>query len=295
MAQAVNKIKKKIKVIKDIYKITSTMKLISISKNTKLLKNFYDSKSFHSEFYGIIHRLVSAIPDIAFKNKAKKVQDKNDLYIVVGSALGLCDGYNSRILKFAMSTIKDDDSIITIGSKVFHLLKNTKFGKNIIENIAISDKENQYFELLPLTGKITEMHKNHQYKSVIIIYTKYINSIANEPTSTTILPICKETFKDSNIVSNYEYVNIIDGRVIEYEPDPLTTLHTCTSVFLTTVLFAAICESKLSENATRVSVMQLANENANKFIDEFTLQYNKLRQEQITQEVNEIVQGANCE
>jgi F-type H+-transporting ATPase subunit gamma len=176
------------------------------------------------------------------------------------------------------------------------LLKAKGLKERIIQVIDISDRESQYLEIIPLCTLISQKFAAGEYKTVNIEYTRYINSLKSVPTHKKILPIDKDVFVDSSVEVKYKDTILSEeGKVIQFEPGPLSILDNSTIVFLSTVIQAAVAESKVSENTTRMNNMQAATDNANDLIATLTLKYNKLRQEQITQEINEIVQGAGSE
>jgi F-type H+-transporting ATPase subunit gamma len=164
----------------------------------------------------------------------------------------------------------------------------------IVDFVEISDSNVNYFELLPVTEKVMTAYSKDNINSVHIVYSKFINSLTFQPTDLQIFPLDYSLFK-----TNEE--NKIPSRVdldqtkkeILYEPSKQQIIDGASPIYLTTSIFAAISESRVCENGARRNAMETATDNAKDLIDDLTIQFNRARQEHITQEINEIVSGAS--
>jgi F-type H+-transporting ATPase subunit gamma len=208
----------------------------------------------------------------------------------------LCGAFNINLCKNLLTRIGKDDEFVVIGRKGYSYLKAKGFEKRIINNVEISNKNMSYLEILPTTELILSAMNEGKYKSVHLVYSRFINSLTFEPTDMQILPLDYSLFKknenDSDVKSNLYTSVTEDKKVIEYEPSKIEILKSCISIYTTTLIFAAIAESRVCENAARRNAMETASDNANELIEELITQYNRARQETITQEINEIVAGA---
>jgi F-type H+-transporting ATPase subunit gamma len=207
----------------------------------------------------------------------------------------LCGAFNINLCKFLLSQINKDDEFIVIGRKGNSYLKSKGYEKQIISNIEVSDKNMNYLEILPTTELILNTMREAKYQSVNLIYSKFINSLTFEPTCIRLLPLDQTMFKPVDKDNKPIDLNVSiteDKKVIEYEPSKIEILKSCISIYTTTLVFAAIAESKVCENAARRNAMETASDNAKQLIENLTTQYNRARQETITQEINEIVAGA---
>ncbi|GHU33095.1 hypothetical protein FACS1894166_07800 [Bacilli bacterium] len=206
----------------------------------------------------------------------------------------MCGAYNMNVCKHLMSIIKPNDKVLVIGRKGFHILKNKGLEKSLIGPMEFSDVGLNYLELLPSSEHVLQMFEKKMISSANIVYTKFINSLSFEPRHMQVLPLQHNLFKPDDQKSNPERVDLTDDyKEIMYEPTKDEILKSSIPIYLTTSIFAAIAESKVCENASRRNAMETATDNADRIMDELTLEYNQARQENITQEINEIVAGAD--
>jgi F-type H+-transporting ATPase subunit gamma len=209
--------------------------------------------------------------------------------------LGLCGAFNINLCKYLLSKINKDDEFVVIGKKGYSYLKSKGYEKQILINVEVSDKNMNYLEILPTTELVLGAINDGRYQSVHLVYSKFINSLTFEPTSMQLLPLDYTLFKQTDKDNKPINLNISiteDKKVIEYEPNKIEILKSCISIYTTTLVFAAIAEAKVCENAARRNAMETASDNAKQLIEDLTVQYNRARQETITQEINEIVAGA---
>lgn len=123
------------------------------------------------------------------------------------------------------------------------------------------------------------MFNNKEIERIKLVYTKFINNILFQPTALQLLPIAK--------------INPQQNSLFEFEPDAQTVLETTILLYLNTIIYSAISESQVSEQASRRLAMENATNNANELKDNLTLQYNRSRQAKITQEIAEIIAAAD--
>jgi F-type H+-transporting ATPase subunit gamma len=190
--------------------------------------------------------------------------------------------------------LQPNDKIIVIGHKGYSYLKSRGFADYVIEHVDFSDNILDYLEVLPLCEEIITHFKNHQYDSVHLIYTKFVNSLTFNPVNVQLLPFDSSLFKHDNSKDKHSNLDLNDqNKEIEYEPNKQDILNSALPIFISTSLYAAIYESRVCENGARRNAMETATDNAKELIDELTLEFNEARQQNITQEINEIVSGAD--
>lgn len=290
MASLIN-IRKRIHTVHTTSKITQAMKLVATAKIQQQKNEFMRVNGFITELYDIIANLTKSV---SYNELFKDKTSKKNLYIVISSSLGLCGAFNINISKFATNQIKSDDEIIVIGSKGYSYLKNKGYYSKIVQNIEVSAGNINYLELFPVTQFIVENFNKEYYNKVFIVYTKYQNSLNFEPTIVQILPFDNALFtnieKSANKVE--KHTELLDGKIIEFDPNKKDILTQTIPFFTSCILVCAITESRLCEFSSRRNAMEKASDNAKELIANLKLEYNRIRQEKITQEINEIVAGS---
>jgi F-type H+-transporting ATPase subunit gamma len=207
--------------------------------------------------------------------------------------LGLCGAYNINACKHLLSKIAPEDDIATIGKKGYAYLKARNYINRIVSVNEVSDVNIDYMEILPTSDLAIKHFNDGKYKQIHLIYTKFINALTFEPTSIQLLPLDVNLFKPQTTQQKSRYVSLTtDLKEIEYEPSKLAIIKSALPTFVSSAIFAAVTESKVCESGSRRNAMEAASDNAKQLISDLTLQYNRARQENITQEINEIVAGA---
>ncbi len=290
--QSLENIKKRIKSVQTTSKITGAMKLIATANIRKQAKEYDKIASFCKDFYNIVKPLVSSTDD-------KKLNPKNEntLYILITSSMGLCGAFNINITKYLIEKIKPNDKIIVFGKKGYSYLKSHGLESKVIHTIEVSSKNISYLEILPTSAIIMEMFAKEQFGKIKMVYTKFINSMTFSPVEIQILPFDKTLFNNeqSDKASLTSMTNTNDKKqIIEYESPRHHIFESILPTFITTIIFAGIIESQLCESGSRRNAMDTATKNAKELIDNLVLQFNRARQEKITQEINEIVAGGTA-
>lgn len=274
----IGKLKKQIKSVEGIKKVTKAMGLVSTAKIRAVREVLDINKHYHENYECIMNELVSYLPEDSIylqDNKANK-----NLIIVIASDRGMCGGYNHTIIdKLNEMGIKDDKnySLIVIGSRGLSLCK--RHGFNVIDyNLSISD-----FPTLDEASVISkyciESFLSGEFSKISIIYTWFKNPLVKEVRQRNILPILSS---DEEINKNDEFD--IVGNCEEIVEQILQSY--CSSMILNACL-----NSKSSEHSIRMETMTSASKSADDLINDLKQKYNRLRQAAITQEISEIVGG----
>lgn len=278
---SLNEIKKKIKVVESTSKITNAMKLIATSKLKKQKDIFASTNQYYLSMYKIFGELIKDIDESEFKVKSDL---DITLWILFTSSMGLCGSYNINIIKLLKENIKDNDLIIVFGRKGSNLLKSKNINNTILMNLELDDKEINFDVFDLLSFELIKLYKEKKFSTAKIIYTKYVNSLIFEPTIYNLIPFDKEHFQGlSKPVSGGYYVA---------EPNATKLFKFIFEKYICSILLGTITESKISENASRRNAMEGATKNANELISNYKLNYNRVRQSDITQEITEIISGS---
>lgn len=277
MAQALNKTKRRIASVKSTKKITEAMELVATVK-LKKFKNKMEANQFYvREIEDIISHLFGVLSDEENPYQKEGKGEKN-LVVVINSNLGLCASYNSNVFNFVNSNLdKNKDELMTIGIK--GELNYEKEGFKLNKEYSSLNEKLDYADVVKLGRFLHSEFVNGKYKTIKLVYTKYINSLRFEPTLVTLFPLNKEGETQS---FGYEPI---------YDPNLKTLIDELVPIYITSSLYQKLIESTVSEQASRRTAMENANDNADELIDKLTIEFNKARQAAITQEILEVVSG----
>lgn len=266
-------------------KITKAMQLVATSKIMKAKKNLKEIQEYYLSVSEVFQDLLLNIKENDLSKVFPKKSSPNTLYVVITSDLGLCGGYNSNVLKLLKVDLKQNDKIIVIGKKgVSHL--NSLSIPIINSFVDVSDKPNYNYASI-ISQLAIPMFLNGEVSSIKLVYTKFINSITFEPKIKRLLPIDIENL-DIKKNTNEDKIK----PVFEFLPSIEVILFKSLPLFISTFIYGALVESKLSEASSRRIAMENATDNATELISKLQLQYNRARQSAITQEISEIVAGS---
>ena len=277
MAQGLNKTKRRIASVKSTKKITEAMELVATVK-LKKFKNKMEANQFYvREIEGIISHLF-AVLDEDENNYTKEGKGDKNLVVVINSNLGLCASYNSNIFAFVNNNLnKENDVLMTIGIK--GELNYERAGFELVKEYSSLNEKLDYLDVVKLGRFLHSEFMSGKYKTIKLLYTKYINSLRFEPTLITLFPLGEQ---EKNNSFRYEPI---------YDPNLKTLIDELVPIWLTSSLYQKLIESTVSEQASRRTAMENANDNADELIDKLTIEFNKARQAAITQEITEVVAG----
>lgn len=281
-------LKRRLKTVKSTKKITMAMSLVSTSKFQKarirLTANDEHFKAF-ADIIGEILRQFSSddekLPLLASPNPNRPV-----LLVVFNSERGLVGGYNSTIMNKVAEVIQSlerEPYLITIGARgtapIRKLLKQDR-----IEQISLSDLP-VYGDTDQLMERCLQLYRSGRVSEVRIIYTHYISALRDEVCVETVLPIQVETNENEETAPYTDY---------EFEPDPAEMQEELLSLFVREQIFNRLLHARTVEHSTRMRAMDSANKNAGEILNDLSRQLNRIRQTTITQEITEIVGGAEA-
>lgn len=278
---SLQEIKSRLTSVSTTKKITKAMQLVATAKLQRAKGNLDSIQEYYSSVYEMFQDLLSNVKDA---KKLFPVDGKNStLHIVITSDLGLAGGYNSNIFKVLKSNYKKEDKVIVIGNKGISHMKSmsiipekTFYNIGDEPNYAVSATIGEFALASFLTGDVNRVN---------ILHTKFINSVTFEATSTQLLPI-----DETNVTKT---TGNQPTSITEFEPDPETVLKNALPLYTSAIIFGSMVESKVSEMSSRRTAMENATDNAQELIENLDLEYNRARQAAITQEITEIVAGAD--
>lgn len=281
MAQSMEQIRQKIKSVNTSYKITKAMQLVSTAKLKKVGKRIEMIKPYYSEVYDTFNQLIPKLSNSIYLKTKDQVINKT-IWVVFNSNLGLCGGFNNNLNKLVLEQYQPQDEIVVIGSKGVSYFTNhhCKIIQSYTEiNIQSSYNDSQEISLLLLSK-----FNNKETDAIKIAYTKYVNTVTTIPTIIDLLPIVSiKTNQESNLIQT------------DFEPDANTVINSAIPLYVGAIVYGALVESQVSEQALRRLAMENASNNAKEMKDKLLVSYNHARQGAITQEISEIIGGADAQ
>lgn len=291
MAGSLSEIKDKILSTEKTSKITSAMQMVSSAKLVKSEQAARDFQVYASKIRQITTNLLKSDLVSGSDNPMLASRPvKKTGYIVITSDKGLVGGYNSKILKAMMDTItdyhteNDDYAIISIGSVGSDFFKAR--GMNVSFELHGLEDQPSFDQVGKIIAQAVEMYKNELFDELYVCYNHHVNSLTSQVRMQQMLPI-KELDADE----------ASEDRVItgfELEPNREVILEQLLPQYTESLIYGAIIDAKTAEHAAGMTAMQTATDNAKNVINDLTIQYNRARQAAITQEITEIVAGANA-
>lgn len=275
---ALNKTKRRISSVNSTKKITKAMELVATVKLKRFKDVMQNNELYSEQIASLMTTLFDKLGEDDSSIYLKEKPAEKDLVIIVNSNLGLCAGYNNDVYHFVEKNISKKDSIvIPIGIKGDNYYLKNGFG--VDESYVSLNEKIVYEDVVKLSRYIHSSFLEGKFKSIKMVYTKYVNSIKFDPTLITIFPLSR-----SEGVNSFEFPPLFD-------PNVKTLIEELVPIYSASILYQKIIESQVSEQASRRTAMENATDNADELIDQLTLEYNKARQAAITQEINEVVAG----
>ena len=277
MAQNRQALKSRIRSTQATMKITSAMELMSNSKLQRQRSMMEKNREYSTTLLKTLHHILSESDQVENKYLLKN-NSETVLTIVFSSDLGLCGGYNVNMLRYATTFIKKEDPIIVIGSKGRNWLSTR--GYNVVNEVIDSDAFD-YVEASNMIEKALQQVLSKEIGKIQVVYTYFKNTVTFEPRLEVLFPVEKGQGK------------LESKQEILFEPNADEILNTLIPMALKSTLYSLWMETKTSEQASRRLAMENATDNAEELKEKLVLQFNQARQAAITQEITEIVAGAD--
>ena len=277
-------IKQRIKGVEGTKKITKAMKLIAASKLKKAREMHDKTLPFFKHIREVMVDIMRSTPDmkLIYFDKRENKENRKKGYIVISSDTGLNGGYNSNVIKYAVSNIDKKNSVVfPIGTVVKnYMIKN---GYNVVTDLGIKKYSVTTITAADIAKHMVKLFKDGEIDELELIYTDMESIMNLEPNSIKLLPLDNKDFNASS-----EGIK----TVLEFAPSPEIVFERLTNQYVKGILYGGMVESFVSEHFARMNAMDSATTNAEKVSKKLTLDYNRARQQAITQEISEIIGGA---
>ncbi|MDO4298779.1 MAG: ATP synthase F1 subunit gamma [Lachnospiraceae bacterium] len=277
-------IKRRRSSIASTQQITKAMKLVSTVKLQKTRARAERSKPYFDKMYDTVTSMLAKSGTI--EHPYLKPQDSSKkAVILITSNRGLAGGYNSNVIKTVTgSDLKKEDIILySVGHKGReHLLRKgyaeAKDYSEVIENPMFGDAKE-------ICDDVLAAYASGEVGEIYLAYTYFKNTVVHEPKLIKLLPV---EVNEADVAAKK------DNTLMNYEPEAEEALDVIIPKYMTSIIYGALVEAIASENGARMQAMDSATSNAEEMISKLTLQYNRARQGSITQELTEIIAGAEA-
>ena len=277
-------IRNRISSVSSTMQITNAMKMVSAAKLKKAQDSITATLPYSNKLSELVKNISASIDSVDSNPLFVAREVKKPLIIVITSNKGLCGGFNSNIIKEVHNISTEYGSkkpdLLTIGKKGDDILKK-KF--NVISSHNDLFDEFSYLNVKSIASKIMELYTDEKYDEVILVYNHFKNAATQIITKEQFLPISENN--DDNVSTSGDYI---------FEPNREKILEELIPKTLSIQLFKSISDSIAGEHGARMTAMHKATDNASELRDQLKLTYNKARQTAITNEILEIVGGAEA-
>lgn len=284
MALGSREIKRRIKSVKNMRQITKAMKMVAAAKLRRATERAQASRPYAAKMKEVVASIASGTSG-AKHPMLKQRPVKKTGYIVITSDRGLAGGHNSNVLRTVVTQIserhknKDEYGIFVLGRKGRDFF--TKRGYPILDEVTGLSDSPIFSDVKTIASKAISLYAEGAIDELYLVYNRFQSALTQIPTEVRLLPL-------GEVEQGGEKLSY------EYEPSAEEVLNVLLPKYAETLIFSALLDSKASEQGARMTAMGSASDNASAMIDALTLSFNRARQAAITQEISEIVAGANA-
>jgi len=284
--QGTREIKRRIRSVQNTKQITKAMKMVAAAKLRRAQERAEASRPYADKMREVIASIANRVDDV--EHPLLEVREvKKTGYLVITSDRGLAGGYNANLLRTTIQTIKqrhqsqDEYVIFVIGRKGRDFFKKRDYPL-IGEITGLSDSPT-FADIKQIANQAVKLYAEGTYDELYLVYNEFISAISQQPVEKKLLPLTELGGEDSGTFTQ-----------IDFEPSAEEVLNVLLPRYAETLIYSALLNAKASEHGARMTAMGNATDNAEEMIASLTLTYNRARQASITQEISEIVGGANA-
>lgn len=274
-------IKNRIRSMESTKQITKAMEMVAASKLRHAQARVLAARPYFEIFHDTIRDIVANNQEFSSPYLQKR-EGNRALYIVIAGDRGLAGGYNSNILKLCKSEMEGKEAtVLPLGKKAVDFFRHHNIP--ILTDHYAEAAEIHVGDCFSISKLLCTAYLNGDYDEIVIGYTNFVSVLSQTPATLRLLPLVKE-----------EGEAPASHTITSYEPNSEEVFASIVPEYLGGILYGALCEAQASEQAARRTAMDSATQNAEEMIADLSLKYNRARQAAITQEITEIVAGAEA-
>jgi len=283
-------IKRRIKSVTNTRKITKAMELVAASKMRKAVNSVLGSRPYSKLAWETVLSIGKKIDTTLHPLLKTNPLVKRVLLIVLSSDRGLAGGYNTNVIKSALSEVRRfgegvEIQSVCIGKRGADAMRRAK--QPILASFTGITNNTKFEEVLPIGRMVISEFSAGHFDKVLLAFTDFVSAISQKPLVMELLPVGQETQERTEGDKGGQR----GTREYTFEPSPLDVLNKILPRLVETMLYQAVLESAASEHSSRMLAMRSASDNAQEMIDDLTFNFNQARQAGITQEIAEISSG----
>ena len=279
-------IRTKIKSVQNTRKITKAMEMVAASKMRKAQDRMKAARPYGEKIRRLAANLSHANSEYKHPFLKKQGEVKRVGLVIITTDKGLCGGLNTNVLRIAHNNLREwegkgcrDIRVSAIGSKGLGFMQ--RLGARVVSNVTQLGDTPHLEKLIGPVKVMLDAFQAGELDAVYITYTRFINTMKQEPVMEQLLPLSGEQLRTSE--HGWDYI---------YEPDASAVIDELLVRYVEALVYQSVAENMASEQSARMVAMKAASDNAGNVINELQLVYNKTRQAAITKEISEIVAGA---
>ncbi|HYN14022.1 MAG TPA: F0F1 ATP synthase subunit gamma [Burkholderiales bacterium] len=278
-------IRMKIRSVQNTRKITKAMEMVAASKMRKAQERMRHARPYGEKIRNVAAHISHANPEYRHPFLVDRESVKRVGLIVITTDKGLCGALNTNVLRMVLNQYKEwqaqgeEIEVCCLGNKGLGFMQ--RLGANIVSHAVQLGDRPLMEKLIGAVKIMLDGYTQDRFDRLLIAYTRFINTMKQEPVIEQLLPLSGERLGAPETV--WDYI---------YEPEARAVLDQVMTRYIEAIIFQAVAENMASEQSARMVAMKAASDNAATLIDELTLVYNKNRQASITKELSEIVGGA---
>jgi F-type H+-transporting ATPase subunit gamma len=278
-------IRVKIRSVQNTRKITKAMEMVAASKMRKAQERMRMARPYGEKIRNVAAHISHANPEYRHPFLVSRESVKRVGLIVITTDKGLCGALNTNLLRMVLGQYKtwqgegEEIDVCTIGNKGLGFMQ--RLGAHVVSQAVQLGDRPQMDRLIGTIKVMLDGYTNDRFDRLMIAYTRFINTMKQEPVLEQLLPLSGDRMGAPETV--WDYI---------YEPEAKSVLDQVMTRYIEAIIFQTVAENMASEQSARMVAMKAASDNAANLIDELTLVYNKNRQAGITKELSEIVGGA---
>jgi F-type H+-transporting ATPase subunit gamma len=287
MAKGMRDIKRQIKSVQSTKQITKAMEMVAASKLKKAQNSAEAARPYADKIKEVIANIAAGSTGI--KHPMLQTREiKKTGYLVITSDRGLAGGYNANVLRKVMQTIQsrhtspDQYALFVVGRKGRDYFKKREMP--LVEEVTGIADTPKFSEIKETASAAVRGFETGLYDELFLVYNEFVSALQQNPVEKRLLPLDDTSLEQNEKPAQYEY-----------EPSAEGVLDVLLPKYAETIIYSAVLEGKASEFGARMTAMGNATSNASDMISRLTLVYNRARQAAITQEISEIVAGANAQ